>query len=101
MAITRADGPSDGLAALRKSLPHLLSRSSSQLGGAAEIKVTEPIPLYTVPAREIDGPNFLAKISRTAWRYIILGNEALALADVKEKPDSHRSNLETLVQGPI
>lgn len=90
------------MAAISRSVPSLLSRGPSQyaslLGGAADVKASQPIPLYIVTS-EIEGPDFLEQATPVAWRYLITGGGSMAMADVKESPVG--TNFDSLIRGPM
>jgi len=104
MAITRPEGPSGGAAVIGRTLPQLLSRGPKALsptGGSAGIQASEPIRLFMLKAQDITDMDFVKKAVPVAWRYLILDQGPIAIADVKESSGLAAPSLGTLIRGPI
>jgi hypothetical protein len=93
MAIKSASGPIGVSVAMGATVAHLLARgpgATEPTGGKdakAAPSMTPPIPLYLVALNQITGARFLADLTPVAWRYFILGQGPVAVADLRaDKP---------------
>jgi len=104
MTITKLAGPAGGTAAISRSVPFLLSRGPlavSPMGGAAPIETSQPLQLFVVKLSDITDEGFIKKAVPVGWRYLIVGQGPLAVADVKEAAGVQQASLSSLIRGPL
>lgn len=89
MAIRIPNAPSAAFEALQRTLPEVLEAhnppgsrlrdSLESMGGAADIDVSEPLPVYVAQHHG----HIVSDASLQSWRYVVGGAETPASADVK------------------
>jgi hypothetical protein len=101
MVILTTDEPADAAEVLAPAVRHLMPPVA---GGKPFIKehaasATRAIPLFSVPLDQARERTFVFNASPRGWRYLIVGNGPMAIADLREKQG--RTSFAQLTKGPI
>jgi len=102
MAITKLIGPSNALDVVSHAVTHLMSRGPralSALGGAAP-KASQPVKLFVIGLDNIKDEHFLDSAVNVGWRYLVVNDGPVAVADVKVSP-SGAAAFSSLIRGDI
>lgn len=84
MTVMTKDGPPAGKVVLGQALRHLMTRQSDPLatkGGAVD--TSKPLEVFTLRLDDISGSDFLRKAVSTGWRYLIVADGPIAMADLR------------------
>jgi hypothetical protein len=83
MTINKPPGPPGGAAVLGQAVSHLMSRTPAlaPLGGTPT-QASQPIEVFTVRLDDIKDDKFLSAARPFGWRYLIVGQRPVAIADV-------------------
>jgi len=77
-------GPPAGPAVLEQALRHLSTRPSDPLSTTiGAVNASRPVEVFTLKLDDIHGSNFLGKAVSTGWRYLVVGDGPVAMADVR------------------
>jgi hypothetical protein len=105
MAITKAAGPLGGSTAINNSVSFLLAtgpKSLSPTGGATSLKASQPVRLFMLQANDIVDSNFLEHAKPIGWRYLIVNDGPIAVADVRDGAGgSQEASFGSLIRGRV
>jgi hypothetical protein len=102
MSIRSKPPPFNGNLEIARFVPRLLGGSSTDalLGGAAPVRASQPMPLFVVRLDQIDQTDFIRYAKPVSWRYLILGDGPVAVAELKEGPQK-QGRFSTLIHGDL
>lgn len=103
MLIRSPGAPADGVSTIGPAVAHLMSRGPDALpamGGAAPV-ATQPLRLFGLRLDQIKDDSFLNSATPIGWRYLIVSNGPIAVADVKAGSGQQGSNFHRLIRGEL
>jgi len=103
MTIKLPSGPVRGMEVVARAVNDLMPDRMAALsaaGGAAAPQATQPIRRFLVKLSDLTDVHFLDKAIPIGWRYLVLGPDPVAIADVKEATAGAPS-FDSLIQGPF
>jgi len=102
MAIRKPPGPPDGMAAISRALPNLMWRGPGRtLPLLPRIQASQPIQLFMLKSNDISSANFLEKAVPVGWRYLIVNDGPVAVADVNAEGAKQAASFASLIRGPL
>jgi hypothetical protein len=104
MPITKHEGPVGGIAAINRALPNLIWRGPGALrprGGAAPVHASQPIQLFILKSSDISNTDFIEKAEPVGWRYLIVDDGPIAVADVSTEGTKPGASFASLIRGPL
>jgi hypothetical protein len=89
MTLIVAKPPDSDLKVLTDTLGELLPSSESTLGGAS-LDIRHPVPIYSIDLQDA-ATESLSAAKLFSWRYLLIGPDAVATADVDSRDESASS----------
>jgi hypothetical protein len=89
MVLRRAKGPIEGAAVVHRALNHIVTSAPDQpprAGASPTRQTTQPLAIYRLDLDQIKKHDFLRAASQTGWRYLVVEEVPVAVADVREMP---------------
>lgn len=83
MSIANPTGPTEGRDVVFSALSTRTSAVDGFLSLGRGIRVGAPLPVYQVGLSDLNGEQWSSKVRLVAWRYPLVGEDGVGLADVK------------------
>jgi chaperonin GroEL len=102
MSISTPQGPAGGQEVVHRAVTHLMSERSGEITAQGSyIEATRPIQLFVVGFGDANKNSFLENAIPFGWRYLILDDGPVAIADVRVSGAKKEAKFGSLIRGSV